>query len=238
MIRRLFLITLLLVSIPATSQTADDILEKYIEGKKVEQQFQADINYALYKGVEGTKAYESFQGVLAKNNGTQYQKLGSMELVQGENFVVKLNSEEKAMLVGYSSKPIFNNIGQLDNEQLLKVFDEKNLIDNGDTWILTLTSKVSQLSQFTKIEIHIRKSDLQPQKQVFLYNTVSDFSAYNKKETVPNYDNPRLEIVYKNYQSKITLSENLFKMNRYFEHSNNQIIAAKEFKGFEILHAN
>lgn len=220
------------------AQTATEILDKYIENKKAEKQFQADINYTLYKGLDGVKAFESYNGLLAKNNGTLYQKLGSMELVQGKDFIVKLNSEEKAMLIGYSSKPIYNNIDQLDNTQLLQVFDEKKLIDNGNTWKLILTSKSSELSQFFSIELYLRKSNLQPIKQVFIYSAISDFSAYNSKETKPNFDNPRLEIVYKNYRKTIDIDENLFKSSRYFIHSKNQITTTAEFKNFEILHAN
>jgi hypothetical protein len=221
-----------------TAQTATEILDKYIDHKKVEKQFQVDINYALYKGLKDAKAYESYNGLLAKSNGVLYQKLGSMELIQGKDFIVKLNSEEKAMLVGYSSKPIYNNISELDNEQLLKVFDEKILEDNGDLWKLTLTTKSAELSQFSKIELYLKKSDLQPVKQVFIYSTISDFSAYDKEKTKENLDNPRLEIVYKNYKMNISVNEKVFNSSRYFIHGNNQIKVAAEFKDFEILHAN
>ena len=80
---------------------------------------------------------------------------------------IKLNSEEKAMLVGYSSKPIYNNIGEMDNAQLLKIFDERKLEDDGDAWKLTLSSKSAELSQFSTIELYLRKSDFQPIKQEY-----------------------------------------------------------------------
>ena len=236
--RNILFITIIFSFNSLLAQTASEILDKYIDSKKIEKHFQVDINYALYKGLDGTKTYESYNGLLAKNNGTLYQKLGSMELIQGEDFIVKLNSEEKAMLVGYSSKPIYNNINELDNEQLLKIFNEKILEDDGDQWKLILTSKSVELTQFSKIELYLRKSDFQPVKQVFVYSTISDFSAYDKKEKTPNLDNPRLEIVYKNYQIKVTINENVFKSSRYFVHGNNQITAAVEFKDFEILYAN
>jgi len=221
-----------------TAQTATEILGNYIDHKKIEQQYQVNVRYALYKGKDDKKVYESYEGFLAKRKHVLYQKLGTMELAQGEDFIVKLNSEEKAMLVGYASKPIFNSIDQLDNEMLLKLFNEKTLEDHGEIWKIILTSNASELSQFSTIELYLRKSDLNPVKQIFHYNTVSDFSAYKKNAENSELGNPRLEITYNNYSKDLTLNRNVFERSRYFIYRDNKILATDEFKNYEILHAN
>ncbi len=227
-----------LISGVAVAQNATDVFENYLEQKKKESNFQVDITYALYKGKEGKKAYESYKGVQAGSNDAVYQKLGDMELIQGKNFIVKLNKEEKAMLVGYSSKPIVPQLNQIDNTKILQLFEEKILKDEGGFWKLILTSNTSELSQFSSVELLLDKSNYTLVKQIFNYSAVSDFSQYDTSKTEQDLNNPRLEITYKNYSNTVKIDSEVFKSTHYFSYKNNKLSAASTYKGFEIIPIN
>jgi hypothetical protein len=227
-----------LISGVAVTQNATEVFENYLEHKKKENNFQVDITYALYKGKEGGKAYESYKGVQAGSNDAVYQKLGDMELVQGKDFIVKLNKEEKAMLVGYSSKPIVTQLSQIDNTKILQLFEEKTLKNEGNLWRLILTSSASELSQFSSIELLLDKSNYTLVKQIFYYSAISDFSSYDKNKKEQELNNPRLEITYKNYSHTVKINSEVFKSTHYFSYKNNKLSAASTYKGFEIIPIN
>ena len=227
-----------LISGVTLAQNATEVFENYLEQKKKENNFQVDITYALYKGKEGKKAYESYKGVQAGSDDAVYQKLGDMELIQGKDFIVKLNKEEKAMLVGYSSKPIVPQLNQIDNTKILQLFEEKILKNEGDFWRLTLTSSASELSQFSSVELLLDKSNYTLIKQIFYYSAVSDFSQYDTSKTEQDLNNPRLEITYKNYSNTVKIDSEVFKSTHYFSYKNNKLSAASTYKGFEIIPIN
>lgn len=235
-----FLLTLLvLTGSSIKAQTANEIFEKYINSKKAEKEYQMNISYSLYKGKEGQKVYENYEGIQAKQNDAMYQKLSSTELILGVDFMVKLNTTEKAMLVGYSSKPIFNKEDMLDNAKILEVFKKKEMKDLGTHYKLVLSEPQNAvLSDFSSIELHIDKERFTLSKQIFHYALASDFSIYSKEKNEPEYDNPRLEIDFSDYTFVIDIPKDVFNKDRYFKYKDNKITASNTYKGFEIIYAN
>lgn len=240
MIKHFFIHIVFLTLTYSSAQTAESILQEYLNVKRNETSLQVDISYSMYKGKNGKEPTESYKGVQAHLGKTFYQKLGTMEYIQGEDFMVKLNTEEKAMLVGYSSKPILNDLSLLNNEAVLGYFKDMELKDMGNKWLLIAKSNVTSLMPFSKMEFYLSKKDYKLYKQVVYYSSLVDYSdSYKDKTIKPDYDNPRLEVVYTNHSNKISLKKNTFSKERYFTYKNNNIIASNLYKGYSVvLHDN
>ncbi len=218
------------------AQNVDDILKQYIEVTKNQTAVQSNINYAMYKNEDGTKAYESYNGIQIRASETFYQQLDKMEYIQGEDFVVKLNKDQKLMMVGYSSEPIIKGIDQIATDKMLEYFDEKSLKDSQTYWEIELSSQEPELSEISKIILHIDKTTFKLSKQILFFDIVSDFAIY-ENESEPDMGIPRLEITYSNYVDTIKNS-NLLNQNRYFVYKDKTITPAEEFKNFEVIMAN
>ena len=233
------LLVLTLTSIQLFSQNNTDIFKQYIETKKNQKEYQVNINYAIYKGMKGTKAYESYDGVEAKLNDNFYQKLHNTELIMGADFMVKLNPDEKAMLVGYASQPVLTNFNQLDISKVLEFFKEYTVTEKDNYWKVVLTKpNYTLLAQFKIIELHIEKETLRLQKQIMYYGSLADFAQYEKNKTTKDLDVPRLEITYENYQNEINLNKNILNSSNYFLYENNTITTAPKYKGYQIIYPN
>ena len=218
------------------AQDVDAILKKYMEVTRTVTALQSDINYAMYKNEDGTKAYESYNGIQIRQQETFYQQLDKMEYIQGKDFVVKLNKDQKIMMVGYSSEPILRGVDQVATDKMLNYFSDKKLKDNQTHWEIELSSQEPELSEIARIILHIDKTTYRLSKQVLFFDIVSDFAVYEDKSE-PNMGIPRLEITYSNYLDTIENTK-VLEQDRYFTYQDDTISAAAEFKGFEVIMAN
>ncbi len=235
----IFIITIIL-SYNTYAQSAEEVFERYINAKKTNTEYQVSINYALYNGKSGKMAYESYNGIQAKYNEVFYQKLKRTEFVLGKNFMVKLNPDEKAMLVGYSSSNIIDNPNSIDNSKILKAFEDKKLEDVKDYWKLTLSKpKDSSILEFSVVELYIDKKTFNLNKQVVFYNYIADFSVYKATQnSLPQKGNPRLDIIYTNYKDTISLDKKKFKRSHYFTYEKEKIFPSESYGDYEIIFAN
>ncbi|MEO1032278.1 MAG: hypothetical protein AAFX55_12775 [Bacteroidota bacterium] len=229
-----------MLSFMGYTQNAEDVFDSFINAKKSDIEYQVNINYALYNGKSGKTAYENYNGVQAKYNGVFYQKLKLTEFILGEDFLVKLNPEERAMLVGYSSNTIITNPNHIDNTEILRTFENKTLEDLKDQWKLVLSQpKTSSLLEFSTVELYIKKDSYNLNKQVIFYSYIADFSVYsNHKGETPQKGNPRLDIIFTDYQDTISLEKEKFRRSNYFIYKNDKIFPSKNYEDYEIIFAN
>ena len=235
-INKLTLLILCLLVNVLSAQEVDDILKKYMEVTRSVTALQSDINYAMYKNENGTKAYESYNGIQIRQEETFYQQLDKMEYIQGKDFVVKLNKDQKIMMVEYSSEPILRGVDQVATDKMLGYFNDKKLKDSQTHWEIELSSQEPELSEISKIILHIDKNTYRLSKQILFFDIVSDFAIYENKPE-PDMGIPRLEITYSNYLDTIKNSK-VLEQDRYFTYNDSKINAAAEFKGFEVIMAN
>lgn len=232
----LIAIILCLTGTTLFAQNVDEIMKKYMDVTRTEAAVQSNINYALYKNEDGTKAYESYDGVQIRKQEVFYQQLQKMEYIQGKDFVVKLNADQKLMMVGYASQPILQGVDQIASDKLLEYFNEKNIEDKTSYWEVTLSSQEPELSDISRIILHINKESFKLSKQILFFDTISDFAVYEEKAE-PDMGIPRLEITYTNYNNTIT-NPKVLEKERYFIYKDDNITAAPEFKDFEVILAN
>ena len=233
-------IILFLLSISSVyAQSFDEVFENFSETKKIEKEYQVNLGYKLYKGVKGTQVYEDYTGIMAAKKDSKYQEIGTMKHITLPNGFIKLNTEEKAMMVGLSSQKAYPSIEEIDPTLIYTYYDKGKLEDKDGLYKISFNAKEYSSLQTSRLEIHIDKATYQQQKVVIYYSALKDFSFYEKdhlkSKTDALVDFPRLEINYSNYSEKIKIDSRSFLQETYIKVTSDKIEGVNQYKDFEII---
>ncbi len=215
-------------------QTSEKILKESFEKTFGKQEFEVENTYRLYKGMTGTKVFEKYSGISARQGKRFYQKIGAMELLFGENFFVKLNHDDKEITIGTSDENFSIGFPIDDVSKLLEYYCEGSISNEKDYLVIVMDANPEKQNDITKLKIYIRNNKII--KQVFYLSQVKDFSVYDENKSDKLFDVARLEVDYTNIKYKVNNS--FFLKDRYFTIKNNNIILGEEFKNFEFFPAN
>ena len=231
-VKNTFFLFLLLPFHGVLAQDFDTVFKKSLAATTENKTFEVGTQYKIFRGNEGTKALEEYTGVLSKNEGKVYQKLGNMELLQTDTYFVKLNHDDQEIIVLNSSENQ-QHLPTVDIHKTLEHFEKGDIKDKGDYYQLEFIGKPNNRLRIEKLHIDIYKNSYLIKKQVIYFSYLTDFSVYQTKSLKKDFDSPRLEVVFTDYNNEVDLSN--FKQERYFSVANNTVILGREFKDFEII---
>lgn len=227
-------VVVLLVTMGVSSQNSKalDIMHTYAERLKKNQEYQVDITYKIYKGLESKEAHETMSGVLYKKQGNTYSKIGESEIVSTSSKYLKINHKEKAMLITDSVQQL--NQFDIDLTELYKYVDVKILEETDRYFKLEFTPKgaITQLP-FSSLIISMNRDSYLITRQTFHYYSNINFS---KDYRNPDLSKFKLEVSYNNYKTRgFTVSNKVFNINRYVRESKEEIIVSPQYKGYELV---
>lgn len=217
-------------------QSFDEVFQKGLDQMKDKQAYEVNTAYKLYRGIDGTKVFEEYSGILSKKGTSTYQRLGGMELLNTDSYLVKLNHDDKEILVGKNANTVSTEMSTMDISLILQYFEKGTIQDRGNSYELEFNGKPGNELKIGKLLIHLNKKTNLISKQVVFFSYVTDFSAYDPNTLKKDFDLTRLEISYSNFKENI--NENNFNIERYFSIVNDKILIGKEFKDFEFFPAN
>lgn len=220
------------------AQNQDDVLTKYLESRKDLKEFQSNMSFSLHINSVKNKPIEHYDGIQANYNNVTYQKIGPTTFVSGNDFSLKFNSEEKAMLIGLSSGNITTGFQEFNVKLLVSFFKKIELTELPIGYKISFTEpKIEELIDFKRIEIIIDKNKMNLLSQTFYYSRAVDLSIYNKKEagTAVNLGMPILVVNYSNYKDRVSIPKSFFEKNTYFTYTNNKIDLASDYNDYELL---
>jgi hypothetical protein len=114
---------------------------------------------------------------------------------------------------------------------LLELCKIEKFIDYKSYWEITMTAKPFSSLPYSKIIVRVSKTYFL-QRQVFYYNTATNFSQDFRK---PDVHYPRLEIVYANY-NRNAINASVFKNSTYFTAlGKDGIVLSQRLKKYEIV---
>lgn len=227
MILRYLIISLLFVC-SLYGQTASEVLKMANDKFNASKTLQFNTRYNLYKKHSDVKVHQTYDGLFMKNALNEvYMRIDKTEFLNTNRFNVKISHYEKAILVS-DKQPL--SMGDFDIKKIQKLCTISSFKTHKTHWEIVLIPKEFSGLNFSKIVIFMNKNHT-ISKQVFYYNTGHNFSKdYTKSEL----SNPKLEIVFTNYTSKLS---DLLKLNANYVLStgkNNKIIPASTFKKYEV----
>lgn len=211
------------------SQTVTDVFKKLGQQYSAAKPLQYQSKYMLYKDFDSKKIEESYNGSFYKNSQNEiYMKIGNTEILNSKTVNLKISHPEKAIEI---SNPIPVYFGDFDMKPLLELCKIEKFTDYKTYWEITMTSKPLSSLPYSKIVVRVSKTYFL-QKQVFYYNTATNFSKDFRK---PDVHYPRLEIVYTNY-NRNTINASIFKSSNYFISSGKDgIVLSQRLKKYEII---
>lgn len=229
---------ILLLSFNLWGQEAKPILDRYMEVREGEQEYQSTVTYKLVRDNQFSRPLEKYSGIEGRWKGVFFQEINKTKIISGEDFSVKLNSDEKAMLVGLSSTKFPKGLNGMDATGFYKFFNQVSLKKEKGTYVISLSEPtLSEVSEFVKIELFIDKETFRLERQVFHYANATDFSIYNGSGGERDLGMAKLVIEYSNYREEVLLNKELFKKEYYFHYDGNKITASPRYKDYELLYA-
>jgi hypothetical protein len=228
-LKRIIVVSVLLTCCFGYSQTVKEIFQNMGKQYTVAKPLQYKTRYILYKDFDSKKMEESYNGVFYKNDqNDMYTKIGNTEILNTKKVNLKISHPEKMIEI---SDPLPNYVGDFDMKPLLDLCKIEKCIAFKAYWEVTLTTKQFSSLPYSKIVVRISKNYFM-QKQVFYYNTATDFSKdYHK----PELHYPRLEVSYSDFSRNI-ISPSVFNSNTYFTTSGKKsVVLSQKLKNYGIV---
>jgi hypothetical protein len=210
------------------SQDAKEILKKLGIQYSAEKPLQYKMNYALFKDFDSKKMEESYNGFFYKNaQNEMYVKIGNTEILNLKKVNLKISHSEKAIEI---NKPISNYKGDFDLKPLLEMCKIEKCVDLKSCWEITLKTNSFTGLPYSKIILRVSKTYFL-QKQVFYYNTPSNFSKDYRK---PDAHYPRLEVNFSDFNRNL-VKASLLNSESYYTSFRGKIVLSQQLKNYEIV---
>lgn len=213
-----------------TKLTAIQVVKKATLEMSKQDYLSYETKYTLYLDYKTTHVHEQYFGRILKKNNVNYFKIKNTEFVSFQNYGLKINHDEKALIV--EKKTNESNDSPLSIENYLKGYDSKLIQSNPLYFICEFTpSKLTQI-MMSKVVLYIKKTDYSIAKQeLFLSENMESKDA--KGKTI--YTTPRLEIVLSPKAKDEKRDTPLVTKDNYFTEKKNEILISKRLAAYQLF---
>jgi len=187
--------------------------------------------YELYKGHKATKIHSFYTGEVVSQDGNIYQKIDKTEFIYTEKFSVKINSDEKALVVLAGQK---NISPELNLELALKECSSSELVDKGSYYSIVMIMKPASSLQCSVIQLRVDKESFTLQQIDVYYSFLQDFSAVYTQQDL---NQPHMKIKFTNMNLNASAKTGLFSQSSYYSIDNSVLKAIGKYATY-ILHDN
>lgn len=188
------------------------------------------LDYSLYTSYSSKNISENYKGLLISYHKNKYLKIHNTEFLQTSTKSIKINHDQKIMLV-FNKPQLDSNTNPMNLTSLLKNYKNKKLVDKGDYWICSLqTGKYTQMV-YGKIEIYINKKNYTVEKQIFY---ILEKAPYKDNRGNEKFDYPRLEITFKEAVVNEKVKKEIFNLNNYIQFIDGKILPSKKYLSYTL----
>ncbi|PKB18342.1 hypothetical protein [Flavobacterium sp. 5] len=186
--------------------------------------------YNLYLDYNSEKVYEHYAGIVLKKNEVIYFEIKSTEFITFKNLGIKINYDQKAIVLEKQNKATEESPLSLKN--YLNGYNAKLIDSDKNNFICELTpNKISQI-MLSKIIIHIKKNDYSIVKQTLYFVEKMETKDAKGKRI---YTTPRLEINFSPREKNEKRDNLLTSKDNYFTERGNEIVLSKRFSTYQIF---
>jgi hypothetical protein len=210
------------------SLTVNEVLTKVQSVYSKNTAFEYKSVYQLYKG-SSTVVASTYEGYLFKNKTSIYQKIGPTEFIYGTNFFLKINHEEKSVLIDKGQNLVHSIV---DLNVALKECSESKIESKDDYYSISLVLKKSSIVECSLIILRVSKKDFHLMQLDLFYAVQQDFST-NSKSTDLHF--PHLKIKFENFNLKPKASAKLVEYSSYIQKMNDLLTPIGTCKGYSII---
>ncbi|MDR6764546.1 hypothetical protein J2Y38_004779 [Flavobacterium sp. 2755] len=210
--------------------TARQIITKAADAYNEAAYITYNSNYNLYLDYNSKKVYEHYSGMVLKKNNVNYFKIKNTEFITFKNIGIKINNDEKAIVIEKQKKKIDESPLSLKN--YLDAYNAKLIETDNKNYICELTpNKITQI-MLSKIVIYIRKKDYSIAKQsLFFVEQMESKDSKGKRM----YSLPRLEITFTPRPRDEKSDSYLVSKENYFSEKGSDITISKRFSTYQLF---
>lgn len=201
--------------------------ETYVDQKYINY----NTTYNLYLDYKAKKVYEQYFGIVLKKDNINYFKVKNTEFVVFKKYGVKINNDQKAMIIGENKDDIQQSPISLLN--YLEGFKYKFINPNADTYECELVpaNKISQI-MIGKVILSIKKSDFSLNKQTVYY--IENMESKNNNGKIVQ-SIPRLEIIFSKRIKNDKQDNLLLRQESYFTLASNKIVVSPRLSTYKLF---
>lgn len=211
--------------------TAFEILKKATETYTNSKSISFNTTYNLYLDYKTTMVHEKYTGFVLKKNNINYFKVKNTEFVVFKKYGVKVNHDQKALIIGEKNSQFEKS--PLSLIDYLKGFKYRLINANETTYNCELTpaNKISQM-MISKVILSIKKSDFSLAKQTIFF--AENMESKNKQGKLIE-SMPRLEILFTKRNKNDKLDNYLILQDNYFTLVNSKLVVSPRFSKYKLF---
>jgi|SRR5690554_602033 len=185
--------------------------------------------YTLFKGHFETKVHSSYKGYVYKKGTNVYQKINNTEFVYGVNYSLKINNDEKAMVLSGAQNAVFTNV---DLKQVMKECKSSKIVEENGAFLITFYMNPFSEIPCTFITVKIDKSNYTLLGLDLYFSSYEDFSEdYESRLLVQ----PHLRISFNDIKLKPSIDNSLFDFSSYLTDKKSMLTASGKYSGYTVL---
>ena len=225
----LFLFVLSCLYSQQDKTSAISVLKKATEAYSKQDYVSYTSKYVLYLDYSSKKIHEQYNGFALKKNKVNYFKIKNTEFVSFKDWSLKINHDEKALVIEKVGGGIPQSPLSLAN--YMKGFNSKLTADTAFFIIeLTPAGKISQI-MFHKVILYIRKTDFSIAKESFFFVEKMESKDAKGKSV---YSVPRLEIAFSPRVKNEKIDMLLVNKDTYFNENRGTIVFSKKLSAYKL----
>ena len=208
---------------------ARQVIERMQKVYRETPSFDYTCRYELFKGHKSNDVFDSYAGYMCRSKSGYYQKIDQSEFIYANDFFLKINHEEKAMLLDLPQKNIQLNA---DFDAALKNCSALKMEESEEHYEIIFLIKITSAIPYSVIRLRIDKKDYQLLRMDLYYTSAQDFS---KDKNKPDFQQPHLRISFDKLNTRPKIKSGLFELATYLSKVNNILKPAGAYAGYDLI---
>ena len=226
--RKFIIFFFLIFSFVSKAESIESVLKK-VQAVYSSNKMSYKMVYSLYKGHQSNIVHSSYQGELKMKNGQVYQKIKNTEFIYGNEFFLKINSEEKVIVLSKANSSFKSDV---NIELPLKECISNVLKDMGSYYSITLKLNPISSVPCSVIKMRVDKKKYTILRMDFYYSSLQDFStSYNETDM----HQPHLKVEFSDINLSPVINSKFFELSSYIEIDKTILKPTGVYSPFELL---
>lgn len=184
----------------------------------------------MYENYTTSKIYYTQSGTIQKNGNATFQKFDDTECINTPDYSVIIDKEDKEVVYAPKKRSFTPSVVSLNLDSVLmfcKSNKYRKISDNLCSYEFTM---IDRYPDYNQIVVFFNPSNYLIQKIVF-YCEEDDISVNNDSERLAK---SRLEINYRNIDTKPSFNASDFSYERYLDKSGNKFVLKSSLKDYHL----
>lgn len=215
------------VGLSQSTETVEHVFIKLNEKYGRSNNYSLTTSYRLYKGHDSGILSEHYIGRLYHSNEGTYQKVKNTEYISTDNYSLKVNHDEKAMVLDKGINRSFFE----EYNSALKACSSFELEEKTNNWIVSLFFYGPSNLPFYKLTITVNKSSYDLKEINIYYSSKVDFDPSFESS---DWAKPHLKIKF-NATTQSDINSSIFDKENYYRITSGKLTLNSRYSAYQLI---